>query len=343
MRVTISLSKHGSLLLLFVITVIGKFYAQPGEYYRAIHLAENEVILEKYGEAVPLYKKAFGINPTPFIKDLHNALLCSIKAGEHSSAKEFIDEILKFDIDTNFYYKSHTLEEMHSSSELYTYFKSQFKNRGLIFKTGCKNYEKLLALDQSIRTTCKEINTDYYAICGEEIKLLDSLNLQSLYNHFSSYGIPDDIDLCQINPSLSPIYFLVIKHNMQWGRNSLDSLLSDAMVNYRLHPQLYSDLVDYYNESYLKEPALYGMGYHIKLGDRLFVFDVPSESQLSINASRQAIYLDSIEEFNNKVKFQYRHPEFYLIYPMLMFSLDTGPEMKKELAEKWKDSEVFKN
>jgi tetratricopeptide (TPR) repeat protein len=155
MRLTRSLSKSGSLLLLFVITGLGNFYAQPGEYYKAIHLAENEVILEKYGDAVPLYKKAFDINSRPFIKDLHNALLCSIKAGEHSSAKEFIDEILKFDIDTNFYFHSDRLEEMHSSSELYTYFKSQFKSRGLIFKTGCKYYEKLLALDQSIRTTCK--------------------------------------------------------------------------------------------------------------------------------------------------------------------------------------------
>ncbi len=343
MRLTRSLSKPGSLVLLFVITVLGKFYAQPGEYYKAIHLAENEVILEKYGDAVPLYKKAFDINSRPFIKDLHNALLCAIKAGEHSSAKEFIDEILKFDIDTNFYYKSHTLEELHSSNELYTYFKNQLTSRGLYLKSGCKYYEKLLALDQSIRTTCKEFNTNYYAICGDEIKLLDSLNLQSLYNHFSSYGVTDDIDLCQINPSLSPSYFLVIKHNMQWGRKPLDSILSDATANYRLHPQLYSDLVDYYNESYLKQPALYGMGYHIKLGDRLFVFDVPSESKLSINASRQAIYLDSIEEFNNKVKFQYQHPEFFLIYPGLLATLDAGPEMEKELAEKWKDLEVFRN
>lgn len=343
MRLTRSLSKTGRLLLLFVIAGLGRLYAQPGEYYKAIHQAENEVILEKYGDAVPLYKKAFDINSRPFIKDLHNALLCSIKAGDHPSAKEFIDEILKFDIDTSFYYKSHTLQELNSSPELYTYFKSQLTSRGLYFKSGCKYYEKLLALDQSIRTTCKEINTNYYAICGEEIKLLDSLNLQSLYNHFSSYGVPDDIDLCQINPSLSPIYFLVIKHNMQWGRNSLDSILSDAMINYRLHPQLYSDLVDYYNESYLKQPALYGMGYNIKLGQRLFVFDVPEDLEITINASRHALYLDSIEEFNNKVKFQYQHSEFFLIYPMLLATFGVDPEMEKELAEKWKDSEVFKN
>ncbi len=343
MLATLPHAKLSGLIIFYVLLSTLGLYSQSGEYYSAIHLAENEVILEKYGEAVPLYKKAFALNTSPFIKDLHNALLCSIKSGEHTSAKEFINEILKFDIDTNFYFHSDRLEELHSSSELYSYFKSQLNNRGLIFKTGCKYYEKLLALDQSIRTTCKEINTNYYAICGEEIKLVDSLNLQSLYNHFSSYGVPDDIDLCQINPSLPPIYFLVIKHNMQWGRNSLDSILSDAMVNYRLHPQLYCDLIDYLNESYLKQPALYGMGYHIKLGERLFVFDVPAEIKPAINTSRQAVYLDSIDEFNNKVKFQYQHPEFFLIYPMLLGTLDADPEMEKELAEMWKDAEVFKN
>lgn len=342
MRLTLPFLKTGSLLL-FVVASLGILRAQPGEYYRVIHQAENEVILEKYKDAIPIYKKAFDINSRPFIKDLHNALLCSVKVGEHASAKEFIDEILKFDIDTNFYYYSDKLKELHSSAELYTYFKNQLRNHRLLLKSGCQYFEKLLALDQSIRTTCKEINSNYYAICAEEIKLLDSLNLRSLHNYLTLYGVPMDIALCKINPSLSPSYVLVIKHNMQWGRNSLDSLLSEAVDQYRLHPQLYSDLVDYYNESYLKQPAHYGLGYHIKLGDRLFVLDVPAESQLSINARRQAIYLDPIVDFNNKVKFQYRHPEFFLIYPTLIFTLDAGPEMENELAEKWKDSEVFKN
>lgn len=343
MRLTISLSKSGSLLLLFVITGLGRLHAQPGEYYRAIYQAENEVILEKYKDAIPIYKKAFDINSRPFIKDLHNALLCSIKAGEHLSAKEFIDEILKFDIDTNFYYKSHTLKELHSSPELYTYFQSQLRSHRILMKSGCQYFEKLLALDQSIRETCRQINTNYYALCGEEIKLLDSLNLLSLRNYFTLYGVPMDIALCQINPSFYPSYFLVIKHNMQWGRNSLDSLLSDAMLNYRLHPQLYGDLVDYYNESYHKQSAMFGRGYNIKLGERLFIFDVPDEIESAINASRAAIYLDPIEAFNNKVKFQYLHPEFFLIYPGLLATFDAGTEIENELAEKWKDSEVFKN
>jgi len=326
-----------------MLTCFGKLNAQAGEYYRLIHLAESKVILEKYDEAIPLYNDAFANQPTPFLKDLHNALLCSIRIEDTTTAKAIIDEIVKFNIDTNFYFRSTTLADLHAAENLYVYFKSRIRKNGVQTGTLCYFFQKLYALDQSIRQACREINTNYYAICGEEIKLLDSLNLQSLNNYFTSYGVPKDIDLCQINPSTSPSYFIVIKHNMQWGRNPLDSILSEAIVHYKTHPQLYSDLVDYYNESYLKQPALYGMGYHIKLGNRLFVFEVPAELKAAINASRQAIYLDSIDEFNNKVKFQYQHPEFILVYPQLLFTLDAGPEMEKELAEKWKDAEVFKN
>ncbi len=63
---------------------------------------------------------------------------------------------------------------------------------------------------------------------------------------------------------------------MQWGRDNLDSILFEAVENYKLHPLLYSNLRDYYNESYLKQSVKFGLGYSIKLSDRLFVFDVPA-------------------------------------------------------------------
>lgn len=336
-------AKTGGLILWLILHSIMVANSQSGDYYSIVNEAENEVLLEKYGDAIPLYKKAFEINPMPFPKDLHNALLCSIKSEDEASSKAFIDKILQFDIDTIFYHTSDKLQELHASSELYGYFNSQLKNRVHYFKMNCRYYDKLFALDQTIRQTCKEINTNYYAECGEEIKLLDSLNLLSLQKHFNAYGVPCEVEFCQINPSAAPPYLLVVKHNMQWARNSLDSILLNAINDFRLHPQLYSDMVDYYNESTLKKPAVFGLGYNIKLGDRLFVWDVPAELKSTINASRNSIHLDSIEVYNAKVIFQYRHPEFLLIYPQLLATLDAGPEMEKELAEKWKDIEVFRN
>ena len=343
MRLTISLSKPGCLLLLLVFPFLGKLYAQPGEYYRKIHLAESKVLLENYTQAIPLYKEAFRSIPSPFLKDLHNALLCALKEKEITVVKEFLDEMVKYDVDTNFYFKSTSLIDLRADEMLFSYLKSKLNAKESTPNIDCSFFKKRLALDQSIRQTCKELNSNYYAICSDEIKLIDSVNLAKLENFFLSYGVPADINLCNTNPSTTPDYFLIINHNMQWGRNNLDSILLDAVESYRLHPLLYSHLRDYFNESYLKQPAWYGMGYNIKLGNRLFVLDVPDEAQKSINERRRAIHLDSISEYNNKVIFQYRHPEFCLIYPHLFFTLDAGPEFEKELAEKWKDSEVFKN
>lgn len=342
MRFTINHSKTGNLLLWLIFSCLGNLHSQTGEYYRKIHLAENKVIVEKYDEAIPLYTDAFLWIESPFLKDLHNALLCAVKYDDKISAKVFIDEIVKYDVDTHFYYKSDKLKELHADKELYHYFKSQLNAKHSSPNTACSFYTKLLALDQSIRTTCKEINTNYYAICGEEIKLLDSVNLEKLENFFLSYGVPGDINLCKTNPSRSPEYYLIIEHNLQWGRNNLESLLIEAVESYKIHPLLFSKSRDYFNESYLKQPAWYGLGYTIKVADRLFVFDVPTKSKDSINAHRKAIHLEPIDEYNSKVIFQYHHPEFCLIYPGLFFSFDAGPDMEKELAEKWSDFEVFK-
>jgi hypothetical protein len=343
MRFTISLFRPVHLWLLFAISCLETLYSQPGEYYRMIHQAENKVVAENYAQAIPLYKEAFQSIPSPFLKDLHNALLCALKDNDSANAKVFIDEIVKFDVDTNFYFKSTSLKDLHANEKLYAYLKSQLSIKESTINIDCSFFKKRLALDQSIRQTCKELNSNYYAICSDEIKLLDSVNLAKLENFFLSYGVPADINLCNTNPFKTPDYFLIVNHNMQWGRNNLELLLFEAIEAYRLHPLLYSHLRDYYNESYLKQPAWYGMGYNIKLGDRLFVLDVPVEIQESINERRKAIHLDPIDEYNNKVIFQYRHPEFCLIYPHLFFTLDAGPEMEKELAEGWKEFEVFKN
>ena len=344
MRKSMSISKVIQLmLLLLALTARGMLHSQTGDYYRMIHVAESKVVIEEYNEAIPLYQEAFNSNPSPFLKDLHNALLCSIKENDTISAKLFIDKIVKFDIDTAFYNRSEKGKELRDSENLYAYYKNQLSTKEPYFNLDCSFYKKMLALDQSIRTSCKELNSNYYAICGDEIKLLDSAILTKLENYFLTYGIPGEIDLCHVNPSNFPDYFLVVKHNMQWGRNPLDSILSNAVKNYKTHPQLYIDLADYYNESYLKQSALYGLGYTIKLGDRLFVFDVPTTLKQAIDDNRKSVFLDPIDEYNKKVIFQYRHPEFLLIYPSLSFTLNADPDMEKELALKWKENEVFKN
>ena len=127
---------------------------------------------------------------------------------------------------------------------------------------------------------------------------------------------------------------------MQWGKNDLDSILLESINNYKIHPLLYSDLKDYYRESYLKIDPVYGLSYNVKLGDRLFIF--PAKDNAEIDKNRASIFLDSIAEYNRKVVFQYKNPEYFLIYPRLLPTLDAGVEMEKELAEQWKEFEVHR-
>jgi hypothetical protein len=329
-------------LILVVLCSSWKIIAQGADYYSIVHAAEKNVIAENYKEAVLHYKEAFTLI-SPFLKDLHNALLCAVKANDMTSAKGFIDEYIHYDIDTHYLFRSEALKDLRANESLWAYTTSRLTIHRQTSRSDCTFFTRLFALDQSIRGACREINTNYYGLCGQEIKLLDSVILLQLENYFKTNEVPADIERCNTIPSSFPDYFLIINHNMQWGWNPLDSVLTDAVKKYKLHPLLYAHLADYFNESYLKEPAVYGEGYNIKLADRLFVFDVPEDLETIINESRKSIFLDPIEEYNLKVIFQYRHPEFYLIYPFLMATLDAGPEMEQELALKWKDIEVHKN
>lgn len=329
------------IIIIFFLSIhsFENIYSQ-GEYYSIINEAEKLVVENNQMEAIGYYNKAFIINTSPFIKDVHNALICALKSKNVISSKVFIDILLEFDLDTNFYYKSPKLIDLHDNFELYEYFKNGIINRPIVNRSKCAEFKLLLALDQSIRNACREINSNYYSICGNEIRALDSLILLKLKLHLKENGVPSDRSLCLINSSSTPAYVGIIKHSMQWGKNDLDSILLESINNYKIHPLLYSDLKDYYRESYLKIDPVYGLSYNVKLGDRLFIF--PAKDNAEIDKNRASIFLDSIAEYNRKVVFQYKNPEYFLIYPRLLPTLDAGVEMEKELAEQWKEFEVHR-
>jgi len=370
------------IIIIFFLSIhsFENIYSQ-GEYYSIINEAEKLIVENNQMEAIGYYNKAFIINTSPFIKDVHNALICALKSKNVISSKVFIDILLEFDLDTNFYYKSPKLIDLHDNFELYEYFKNGIINRPIVNRSKCAEFKLLLALDQSIRNACREINSNYYRICGNEIRALDSLILLKLKLHLkengvpsdrslclinSNYyricgneiraldslillklklhlkenGVPSDRSLCLINSSSTPAYVGIIEHSMQWGKNDLDSILLESINNYKIHPLLYSDLKDYYRESYLKIDPVYGLSYNVKLGDRLFIF--PAKDNAEIDKNRASIFLDSIAEYNRKVVFQYKNPEYFLIYPRLLPTLDAGVEMEKELAEQWKEFEVHR-
>jgi hypothetical protein len=229
---------------------------------------------------------------------------------------------------------------LHANSELMELFCFKITSRNINTRD-CIGQRKIKALDQSIRKACREVHSNYYQLCGEEIKLLDSITYSILAETLKREGVPSDFDECLSIPANAPYYYLIQLHNNQWSRVGLDSLLLRGVEQCKLHPQLYANLMDHFRSSFNNQEASYGLGYAVKLGERLFVFDVPKEYSDKINPQRKIISLDSIGAYLNKIKYQYRHPEYILVYPTMVPTLDLGADREKELAEKWKDLEVF--
>src|SRR5690606_28454159 len=136
--------------------------------------------------------------------------------------------------------------------------------------------------------------------------------------------------------------YLVLKHNLQWGRRDLDSLLYVGIENNLFHPQWYSDLSEYYHQSYLlSKESLFGLGYNIRIDNRLFIFPMEAVLKEKINRARSSIHLEDIDTFHQKVIFQRNNPEFYLIYPGLLSSLDVEGDLAKKLLADWAQYEVY--
>lgn len=310
-------------------------------YYSLVYSAEKALIENHKDQALDQYMKAFSVLDRPFLKDLHNAFILSLQLSDQPTSELLIGRLVQYDIDTNFYFKSEKAQLLQANEELMRFFHSELNSRSAIPRN-CIDQLKLKALDQAIRASCREVNRNYYRLCGDEIKVLDSITYSILTRTFHSEGVPGDFDECKSVPGNAPYYYLIQLHNNQWSRVNLDSFLFRGVTQCRFHPQLYAELVDHYRNSFNNQKGLYGSGYAVKLGERLFVFDVPKEYSDKINPERRRISLDSLEDHLSKVVYQYRHPEYLLIYPILIPTLDVGKDREMQLADKWKDREVFR-
>lgn len=332
----IPLLQYGFLLLL----LSGPFTAlsQTREYFNHVYKAESLIMEAEYAGALGEYITAFDFNGAPYLKDLHNALLCSRISDKKDSQRLLVEILATYCLDPKYIEHSVVGQLLKQDSSL------NFAEEPDATLRNCPNAEfftKLQTIDQSVRQACKSLSGNYYALCGEEIRQLDSLNLDNLKQFFNNHSIPGNTEDINGHPSKPPSYFLTVKHNLQWGRTQVIPDLLKAVTENKFHPQLYADLIDYYNPSFLKIAAVYGTNMHCALRNRMFLFQADENDEGKINKMREELFLEPIHIYNQKLAFQFFHPEFYFVYPATIFRFDTNEQEEKMLAEKWKALEAF--
>ncbi len=85
-------------MIQLIIIVFNLIFSPTEEYFHFIYKAENCILLYKYEEASKDYETAFSFEEMPFLKDVHNALICSIKCNDTTRIKLFVSQFSKFNL-----------------------------------------------------------------------------------------------------------------------------------------------------------------------------------------------------------------------------------------------------
>jgi hypothetical protein len=323
-----------------ILILINLVFSPGKEYFYYIYKAEDCIITFNYSEAMNNYETAFASEELPFLKDVHNALVCSIKCNDTAKIKLFCSYLSKFNISED--YLNIPLFKDSINNQFITEYISEALN-----KKNIKTQELYVVLDslyqqdQSIREQCKKISSNYYSVCKDTILYVDSLNLVRLVSEIDKFGFPKENEISNYMPGIMPNFLWVICHNKTKISQIITPVLEDAVSNFSLHPQLLSFIWGGNEDSF--QYLEFGLGYSIQLNGQLYVFELTDLTiKDKINLNRKKYMLEDLDSYNKKIKFQYFNKEFVLLYPILFTTFLADAETTEMLAEKWKDAKVTK-
>ena len=316
-----------------------------GNYFEQIYAAENHLMDGEHEKSLKLYNAAFTSDREEniiFFKDIHNALMLAYQNDDTHYFKRFILHLHDYDVDSSLFqtvgYENLKASKFHPIVKEFFDQKRELDHNAPV----CSFFERLHMLDQSIRKACREkYGNGFYHFCGDEIALLDSLILEQLIDYFNENGVPREYEFCNIRRHYFPPYELIITHNQQWCRPEVIDILKDQIG--RVHPQVLAFILDYvYNNpcdgSESDDPL--GLSYQLRLGDQLYLLEIPVERIEMVNENRKAIHLDQVEDFHRKIIFQEFNPEYVLVNGRFMFHLDADESFINTLKDRFKSGKV---
>ncbi|MCB9354564.1 MAG: hypothetical protein H6575_08350 [Lewinellaceae bacterium] len=255
-------------IILIIILFKGSLIAQKSDvpdYYNLINQAELSICDSDLAKALVLYDSAFQSieNKIPYYKDVYNALISAIEKNDDTSILKYWDALCKQGLDSAFINGSQKINALRDK----TYWRKLENDMNLYHKEKDARYLFLCEVindDQKIR---KEYDArrigNKYVVFRDTIMFVDSLNYIRLITDFNTNGFPDDNVAINFNPFNHPVYYYVLEHNAMWNRIWMDAAILKNIDSLRFHPLLYTKLMDYHNDQFVKgAERMYGTNYH---------------------------------------------------------------------------------
>lgn len=184
--------------------------------------------------------------------------------------------------------------------------------------------DSLMITDQQIREKCGGYNN---AVCNMRIKEIDSINILKYIEIISKHDYPRDDLFGYDNPRGSLPSSLIIIHNYQWNRNWIDPILKNKISEGKLDPRRfwpdYGRTDSLFQFQFIRFKNNDTTAYMRKLDDSLTV--------KKINQARELFFLETIDEYRAKIKFNLINKEYAFYNPQEVPYLNVPPEIESGL------------
>lgn len=318
-RIKVKINIKSFLTIMFILFI--QHYSlsnNVGKYWNFVHKAENEIVKEKYKEAVQFYDTAFTCLKLPFQKDIHNQIECAKYTHDFGKVKlQVIFLLEKYNLNPKYlrrYKKYYDGNIFKKYVELYT-------NKSLEKSGFIKSIDSLFILDQKIRTN------DNYMNHPQLIKTVDSLSFVFIKNKWLDENNYDKINVNLLFdvPNYEPDshFYTLIRHWFQQKLSAQEDFLRLVLLG-KFPPEVYADLKDVMDGSVLSN-SQYGIFTKIKYGHKIKLIKRNTNDIHTIDQNRIEIGLPYYNEYVVNTEFFKKHKHF--IYYNLCVLNFTGNKM----------------
>lgn len=297
-----------STLLLSINTNAQQYNKKVALYYQYKHKAENAIMDSNYLQANHFYQQAF-VQKSPFPIDLNNALIVSYMTQDTALSQEYYNMFVlhgwkkeHMEGDNQFFGKI-------VNQPFYIYLSRNYDSLWNIaihseMPIRAKELDSIAAIDKAARSNGENMNDKEYF---EQILKGDTKAIALFLQHIQKYGFPNFnqvglFDGLGMHPFAPGTPFIIFWH--QRGQNNiLNSFFKSATMNGDFIADQYAITADQAKEKY-----------YMVLPKFKDLDSTQIKSNLAeINKERAKIYLESIEDYSRKLKFQQKHPQFYFV------------------------------
>ncbi len=284
------------------------------DYYPRIHFAEMAILSDDFDGALRSYQAAFKAVDGGLARDYHNAALCAVKSGQPAFALVFFEKMALAGV-TMEHFKRPFFAAVHQTPGWPAFEKAYPALHSRHLAETDLEYRRELSymadLDQEFRQ--KEGS---YAVYGDTIRHIDSLNLLRWQRLYAAKGYPSERLIGADFPG-EPVYSIFLHHHAQHlsdgdkyaGWSDLGPQIVKAAQNGQVDPVEAAYWLELQNDPAYRYGAFGIINLRVAGSSKnRYYLDLPAD-RIAVDRQRALIGLEPLDQFEAKCKYKLQHPD----------------------------------